>query len=50
MDIAEDSRLQAKLVKQRGEIARLTKTVEQLLADKDGLRRDLAMLRAAKER
>lgn len=47
---AEVSRLQAKLVKQRGEIARLTKTVEQLLADKAGLRRDLAMLRAAKER
>lgn len=47
---AEVSRLQAKLVKQRCEIARITKTVEKLLADKACLRSDLAMLRDAENR
>lgn len=47
MDIAEDSRLQAKLVKQRGEIARLTKVVEQLTAEKAALRLDLVRMREA---
>lgn len=39
--------LQAKLVKQRQEIARLTREVEQLRADKAGLRFDLHKAQAA---
>lgn len=43
----EVSRLKSKLVKQRNEIARLTKLVEQLTAEKAALRLDLVRMREA---